>query len=34
MIVKDSISQYDEKTVNVFLDIDEGQKYYLRNVAW
>jgi len=28
------ISQYDEKTVNVYLDIDEGQKYYLRNVTW
>ena len=34
MIVKDSVSQYDEKTVDVYLDIDEGQKYYLRNVTW
>ena len=34
MIVKDSVSQYDEKTVNVYLNIDEGQKYYLRNVTW
>ena len=34
MIVKDSIAQYDEKTVDVFMDIDEGQKYYLRNVTW
>ena len=35
MIVKDSISQYDEKKqLTSFLDIDEGQKYYLRNVAW
>ena len=25
MIVKDSVSQYDEKTVDVYLDIDEGQ---------
>ena len=33
MIVKDSVSQYDEKTVNVYLNIDEGQKYYLRNVT-
>lgn len=32
MIVKD-VSQYDEKTVDVYL-IDEGQKYYLRNVTW
>ena len=34
VIRKDSISQYDEKTVNVYLDIEEGQKYYLRNVTW
>ena len=34
MIVKDSVAQYDEKTVDVYMDIDEGQKYYLRNVTW
>ena len=34
MIVNDSISQYDDKTVNVFIEIDEGQKYYLRDVTW
>ncbi len=34
MIVCDSISQHDEKTVNVFIEIEEGQKYYLRNVTW
>ncbi|MDD3038535.1 POTRA domain-containing protein [Bacteroides sp.] len=34
MITKDSISQYDDKTINVYMKIDEGQKYYLRNVAW
>ena len=34
MIVKDSVSPYDERTVNVFMQIDEGQKYYLRNVTW
>ena len=34
MIVEDSVSQYDEKTVDVYIKIDEGQKYYLRNVTW
>ena len=34
MIVADSISQYDERTVDVFMEIEEGQKYYLRNVTW
>lgn len=34
MIVKDSISQFDNKTINIYMEIDEGQKYYLRNVTW
>ena len=34
MIVADSVTPYDEKTVNVYLQIEEGQKYYLRNVTW
>ena len=34
MIVVDSVTPYDEKTVNVFMQIEEGQKYYLRNVTW
>ncbi|WP_321333634.1 outer membrane protein assembly factor BamA [uncultured Bacteroides sp.] len=33
-IVVDSVSPYNEKTVNVFLKIEEGDKYYLRNVTW
>lgn len=34
VIVKDSISPYDDRTVDVYLKINEGQKYYLRNVTW
>ena len=34
MIVVDSVTPYDDRTVNVFLKIEEGQKYYLRNVTW
>ncbi|KAA6349237.1 Outer membrane protein assembly factor BamA [termite gut metagenome] len=33
-IVKDSVSSYDEKTINVYIKIEEGKKYYLRNIAW
>ena len=34
MIVKDSIAQYDEKTVDVYMKIYEGNKYYLRDITW
>lgn len=34
MIVTDSVTPYDDKTVNVYMEIDEGDKYYLRNVTW
>lgn len=34
VILKDSISQYDEKSIDIYMKIDEGQKYYLRNVTW
>ncbi|MEG2574167.1 MAG: POTRA domain-containing protein, partial [Bacteroides sp.] len=33
-IVMDSISPYSENTVNVFIKITEGEKYYLRNITW
>lgn len=33
-IVKDSVSKYDDKTVDVFIELEEGDKYYLRNVSW
>ncbi|MDR0961357.1 MAG: outer membrane protein assembly factor BamA [Mediterranea sp.] len=33
-IVADSVKPYDDKTVDVYLKIDEGDKYYLRNVTW
>lgn len=33
-IVADSVSNYDDKHVNVYVKIDEGQKYYLRNITW
>ena len=33
-IIEDSVWTVDDKHVNVLLKIDEGQKYYLRNITW
>lgn len=33
-IIKDSVSRYDDKTVDVYIELEEGDKYYLRNVSW
>lgn len=33
-IVDDSISNHDEKHVNVYVKVDEGKKYFLRNITW
>lgn len=34
VILKDSVWNNDEKHVNVFVKVDEGQRYYLRNITW
>ncbi len=34
IIVKDSVSRYDENSVDVYLKIEEGNQYHLRNVNW
>ncbi|WP_300727284.1 outer membrane protein assembly factor BamA [uncultured Bacteroides sp.] len=34
IIEVDSVSPYNENTVNVYMKINEGQKYYLRNITW
>ena len=33
-ILEDSVSQYDDKHVDVYIKVDEGQKYYLRDITW
>ena len=33
-ILEDSVWTVDEKHVNVYVKLDEGQKYYLRNITW
>ncbi len=33
-IVEDSVWTVDDKHVNVLVKLDEGQKYYIRNITW
>ncbi len=33
-ILEDSVWTVDEKHVNVYVKIDEGEKYYIRNITW
>jgi len=33
-IVSDSVWRHDEKTVNIKIEIDEGNKFYYRNIEW
>ncbi|MES5006332.1 BamA/OMP85 family outer membrane protein [Prevotella disiens] len=33
-IVKDSVWNVDPKHVNVYVKVDEGKKYYIRNINW
>ena len=33
-ILEDSVWNNDEKHVNVYLRVDEGEKYYIRNITW
>ncbi len=34
IILEDSVWNYDDKHVNVYVKVDEGQKYYIRNITW
>lgn len=33
-ILEDSISKYNDKTVDIHIKIEEGQKYFIRNIEW
>ena len=33
-ILRDSVWNADEKHVNVYVEVDEGIKYYVRNITW
>ena len=32
-IVKDSVKMFNDRTVDVYIKVNEGDKYYLRNVT-
>lgn len=34
VIVNDSVVPYGEDEVDIYIDVEEGQKYYLRNIEW
>ena len=34
VIVRDSVWNVDDKHVNIFIEVDEGKKYYIRNITW
>ena len=33
-IVTDSVKPHDDNSVDIYLKVEEGQRYYLRNVTW
>lgn len=33
-IVADSVVKYDDKSVDIYITIDEGKKYHFRNITW
>ena len=33
-IVFDSVAQYDEKNVDVYITVEEGKKYYIKDINW
>lgn len=34
LVLWDSVAPYDDKHVDVYLRVHEGQKYYIRNITW
>ena len=34
LIVSDSVVPYNEQDVNIYINVEEGQKYYIRNIEW
>lgn len=33
-ILEDSVVNFDDQTVDIYLSVEEGDKYYLRNITW
>ena len=34
LIVSDSVVPFNEQDVNIYINVEEGQKYYIRNIEW
>ncbi|MCM1164256.1 MAG: outer membrane protein assembly factor BamA [Muribaculaceae bacterium] len=34
VILSDSVVPYDDKTVDVYITLDEGRKYYINDISW
>ncbi len=34
VILEDSVWNHNDKRVNIYLKVDEGRKYYIRNITW
>jgi len=34
VIVEDTVYRFDDKTVNVYLKVDEGRQYFIRDISW
>ena len=33
-VVSDSVAAFDDKSVDIYMKVDEGKKYYFRNIKW
>ncbi|HRW22033.1 MAG TPA: outer membrane protein assembly factor BamA, partial [Bacteroidales bacterium] len=33
-IIYDSITRFDDKTIDLYIGLKEGKKYYIRNISW
>ena len=33
-IVKDSVAPFDDKTVDIYITVEEGKKYHIRDIKW
>lgn len=33
-ITQDSVAKYDDKSVDIYMTVDEGKKYYINSISW
>jgi len=33
-IISDSVANYNDKTVDVYITLDEGKRYYIKDIQW